>query len=101
MHDNRASKFVDDLSVDLETCMISIESIYGLNVSGDFNHLVTALLRNGLTFECAVEKTCEPIANLGSRLNKMTNGLTFGDGMNETLWANAIVGICHVQSVRS
>jgi hypothetical protein len=36
--------------------MISTESIYGLNVSGDFNHLVTASLWNGLTFECAVEK---------------------------------------------
>jgi hypothetical protein len=42
-HENLASKFVKDLAIDLETCIISIESIYGLNVSGDFNHLVTAL----------------------------------------------------------
>jgi hypothetical protein len=55
-HEGLASKFIDDLAIDLDTFMISIESIYGLKVSDDFNHLVTALLKNDLTFECAVEK---------------------------------------------
>jgi hypothetical protein len=50
-HEGLAFKFIDDLAIDIETCMI-----YGLKVSGDFNHLVTALVKNGLTFECAVEK---------------------------------------------
>jgi hypothetical protein len=30
--------------------------IYGLSVSGDFKNLVTALLRDGPSFECAVRR---------------------------------------------
>jgi hypothetical protein len=34
--------------------MVSLECVYGLSVSGDFKNLVTALLRDGVSFECAV-----------------------------------------------
>jgi hypothetical protein len=37
-----------------ETCMVSVECVYGIGASGDFKNLVTALVRDGASFEDAV-----------------------------------------------
>jgi hypothetical protein len=48
------SQFVGDQTDDLETCMISIEYVYGRRISWDFKDLVVVLVRTGLSFEDAV-----------------------------------------------
>jgi hypothetical protein len=53
-HEGLASQFVDDQAIDLETCMVSVEYVYGVSVSGDLKNLVTALVRDGASFEDAV-----------------------------------------------
>jgi hypothetical protein len=53
-HEGLASQFVDDQAMDLGTCMVSVEYVYGISVSGDFKNLITVLIRDGASFEDAV-----------------------------------------------
>jgi hypothetical protein len=53
-HEGLASQFVGDQTDDLETCMTSIEYVYGRRASWDFKDLVTVLVRAGSSFEDAV-----------------------------------------------
>jgi hypothetical protein len=53
-HEGLASTFINDQAIDLQTCMVSLECVYGVSLSGDFKNLVTALLRDGAPFEDAV-----------------------------------------------
>jgi hypothetical protein len=53
-HEGLVSQFVGDQTDDLQTCMISIEYVYGRRISWDFKDLVTVLVRTGSSFEDAV-----------------------------------------------
>jgi hypothetical protein len=54
-HEGLVSEFVGDLDLDLQTCMIPIENVYGRRVSAEFKDLVRVLMRGGASFEEAVQ----------------------------------------------